>query len=66
MQNISRLVSRQSDARSNGALRFIPIFNVSCPMHKTCSYDCKASQNVCKLISEEIEQAKQYLRELPE
>ena len=25
MQNISRLVSRQSDARSNGALGFIPI-----------------------------------------
>jgi hypothetical protein len=64
MQNASYDRWRESSAMSDGTIRSISLYKISCSKHQTCPYGCDIvdSQSVRRLLVQEIQEAKQLLK----
>src|ERR671924_1194208 len=64
MQNASNDRWRESSAMSDGTIRSISLYKITCSKHQTCPYDCNIvdSQSVRRLLVQEIQEAKQLLK----
>lgn len=64
MQNASYDRWRGCSAISNGNIRSISLYKITCSKHQTCPYGCDMvdSQSVRRLLVQEIQEAKQLLK----
>jgi hypothetical protein len=64
MQNASHDKWRESSAISDGNIRSISFYKITCSKHQTCPYGCDMvdSQSVRRLLIQEIQEAKKLLK----
>jgi hypothetical protein len=64
MQNASYNKWRESSAISNGTIRSISHYKITCSKHQTCPYGCDMvdSQSVRRLLVQEIQEAEKLLK----
>lgn len=64
MQNASYNKWRESSAISNGTIRSISLYKITCSKHQTRPYDCDMvdSQSVRRLLVQEIQEAEKLLK----
>jgi hypothetical protein len=64
MQNASYDKWRESSAISDGTIRSISLYKITCLKHQTCPYGCDMvdSQSVRRLLVQEIQEAKRLLK----
>ena len=64
MQNASQDGWRESSAMSDSTIRSISLYKIMCSKHQTCPYGCDMidSQGVRRLLVQEIQEAKKFLK----